>query len=73
MEHLFELQKSRKLLLLSKEELSEYLQIYTNYVGILKRQLQEAQKENDRLRGELGYGQTIEMPFLKNLSQFESA
>ena len=63
MDHLFELPTSKKLLLLTKEALIDYIQHYSCSFTHLRRQMLDLQKENERLRAELGYGQTVAMHF----------
>lgn len=63
MEHLFELPTTKKLLLLSKEGLIDYIHSYSCSVAQLRKQILELQRENERLRSELGYGQTVTIQF----------
>ena len=63
MDHLFEVPTAKKLLLLTKEDLIHYIQQYSCANTIQRRQIQDLQRENDRLRAELGYGQTVPIPF----------
>ncbi len=63
MDHLFEVPTAKKLLLLTKEDLIHYIQQYSSTNNIQRRQIQDLQRENDRLRHELGYGQTALIPF----------
>lgn len=68
MDHLFELPTTKKLLLLSKEGLIDYIHSYSCSISYLRKQVLELQRENERLRNELGYGQTIAMQFSDEIS-----
>ena len=64
MDHLFEMQPTCRTHLATRDELCELLQSGIATINFLKRQIADLQREIEALRGELGYGQTLAMPFV---------
>lgn len=58
MERLFRIRNVNRLNLLGKCELIDFIDHCQNSIAHLRRQLLEQQRENERLRQELGYGET---------------
>lgn len=67
MEYLFEILTAKKLATLNKEELIERIQHHSITISHLRKQMQDLQRETERLRQELGYGETIQFAFVGEL------
>lgn len=58
MERLFRIKNVQKFGLLGKKELIDYINYCQNSIMLLRRQIIDLQRENERLKLELGYGKT---------------
>lgn len=63
MERLFRINTVKKLGLLGKRELLDYIEHCRVNISHLRRQIIELQRENERLKLELGYGKTASFTF----------
>lgn len=69
MDQLFETSPTKRDHLASREELSELVHSGIATISLLRRQITDLQREVDALRLELGYGQTLHIPFAEENSK----